>query len=322
MNVTDSKGYRTVSRRSAIDGAVTDESGSDGHSRLTLNELAQTMDSRGQPHVEKVRSEWNRRRRDTAPVLKVHELSKNFGAVRILNDVTFQMAEGEVISLIGASGSGKSTLLRCINFLETPTSGRMEVMGDAISITTNRPGKSEITNRAKIRLFRQRTGMVFQNFNLWPHRTVIGNVTEALVYVLGKGRREAEDMALSALSKVGMAEFRDRYPSQLSGGQQQRVAIARVLAMRPKIMLFDEPTSALDPELVGEVLKVIRTLAEEGATILLVTHEMRFARDVSSRMIFLRKGILEQDDAPEELFRNPASEAVKRFLSSVMPAAA
>ncbi|TIN32220.1 MAG: amino acid ABC transporter ATP-binding protein, partial [Mesorhizobium sp.] len=213
------------------------------------------MDSRGQPHVEKVRSEWNRRRRDTAPVLKVHELSKNFGAVRILNDVTFQMAEGEVISLIGASGSGKSTLLRCINFLETPTSGRIEVMGDAISITTNRPGKSEITNRAKIRLFRQRTGMVFQNFNLWPHRTVIGNVTEALVYVLGKGRREAEDMALSALSKVGMAEFRDRYPSQLSGGQQQRVAIARVLAMRPKIMLFDEPTSALDPELVGEVLK-------------------------------------------------------------------
>ncbi|TIP18034.1 MAG: amino acid ABC transporter ATP-binding protein, partial [Mesorhizobium sp.] len=150
--------------------------------------------------------------------------------VRILNDVTFQMAEGEVISLIGASGSGKSTLLRCINFLETPTSGRIEVMGDAISITTNRPGKSEITNRAKIRLFRQRTGMVFQNFNLWPHRTVIGNVTEALVYVLGKGRREAEDMALSALSKVGMAEFRDRYPSQLSGGQQQRVAIARVLA--------------------------------------------------------------------------------------------
>lgn len=322
MNVTDSKGYRTVSRRSAIDGAVTDESGSDGHSRLTLNELAQTMDSRGQPHVEKVRSEWNRRRHDMAPVLKVHELSKNFGAVRILNDVTFQMAEGEVISLIGASGSGKSTLLRCINFLETPTSGRIEVMGDAISITTNRPGKSEITNRAKIRLFRQRTGMVFQNFNLWPHRTVIGNVTEALVYVLGRGRREAEDMALSALSKVGMAEFRDRYPSQLSGGQQQRVAIARVLAMRPKIMLFDEPTSALDPELVGEVLKVIRTLAEEGATILLVTHEMRFARDVSSRMIFLRKGILEQDDAPEELFRNPASEAVKRFLSSVMPAAA
>ena len=314
MSVTDSEGYRT--------GAVTDVSGSDSHIRqAAINELAQTTDNRAKPGVGKVQSEWNRRRHDTAPVLKVHELSKSFGAVRILNDVSFQMAEGEVISLIGASGSGKSTLLRCINFLETPTSGRIEVMGDAISIT-DRPGKREISNRQKIRLFRQRTGMVFQNFNLWPHRTVIGNVTEALVYVLGKGGREAEDMALSALSKVGMAEFRDRYPSQLSGGQQQRVAIARVLAMRPKIMLFDEPTSALDPELVGEVLKVIRTLAEEGATILLVTHEMRFARDVSSRMIFLRKGILEQDDAPEELFRNPASEAVKRFLSSVMPAAA
>ncbi len=320
MNVTDSKGYRTVSRRCVEDGGVTYRSGSD--CQVAISELAQTSDNRAQSGVEKMQAEWNRTRHDMAPVLKVHELSKAFGAVRILNDVTFQMAEGEVISLIGASGSGKSTLLRCINFLETPTSGRIEVMGDAISITSNRPGKSEITNRAKIRLFRQRTGMVFQSFNLWPHRTVIGNVTEALVYVLGKGRREAEDMALSALSKVGMAEFRDRYPSQLSGGQQQRVAIARVLAMRPKIMLFDEPTSALDPELVGEVLKVIRTLAEEGATILLVTHEMRFARDVSNRMIFLRKGMLEQDDAPEELFRNPASEAVKRFLSSVMPAAA
>lgn len=308
--------------RCVAEGAVTDGSRIDGHSRqAAMHELAQTTDNWARPGDEKMQAEWDPRRHDIPPVLKVHELSKAFGAVRILNDVTFRMAEGEVISLIGASGSGKSTLLRCINFLETPTSGRIEVMGDAISIT-NRPGKSEITNRAKIRLFRQRTGMVFQSFNLWPHRTVIGNVTEALVYVLGKGWREAEDMALSALSKVGMAEFRDRYPSQLSGGQQQRVAIARVLAMRPKIMLFDEPTSALDPELVGEVLKVIRTLAEEGATILLVTHEMRFARDVSNRMIFLRKGMLEQDDAPEELFRNPASEAVKRFLSSVMSAAA
>lgn len=321
MNLTDSKEYRAVSGR-CVAGGLTDRNGSDGHIRQPANnELAQTSDNWARPGVEKMQAEWDRRRHDMAPVLEVHELSKSFDAVRILNDVTFQMAQGEVVSLVGASGSGKSTLLRCINFLETPTSGRIVVTGDAISITSNRRGKSEITNGAKIRLFRQRTGMVFQNFNLWPHRTVIGNVTEALVYVLRKGRREAEDMGLSALSKVGMAEFRDRYPSQLSGGQQQRVAIARVLAMRPKIMLFDEPTSALDPELVGEVLKVIRTLAEEGATILLVTHEMRFARDVSNRMIFLRKGILEQDDAPEELFRNPASEAVKRFLSSVMPAA-
>jgi octopine/nopaline transport system ATP-binding protein len=151
---------------------------------------------------------------------------------------------------------------------------------------------------------------------------VLGNVTEALIYVLGKNSREAEEVALSALSKVGMVDFRDRHPGQLSGGQQQRVAIARVLAMRPKLMLFDEPTSALDPELAGEVLKVIRTLAGEGATILLVTHEMRFARDVSNRMIFLHKGIVEQEDVPEELFRNPASGAVERFLSSVISTAA
>jgi octopine/nopaline transport system ATP-binding protein len=151
---------------------------------------------------------------------------------------------------------------------------------------------------------------------------VLGNVMEALVYVLRLAKKEAAEVALATLAKVGMAEFRDRYPHQLSGGQQQRVAIARVLAMRPKLMLFDEPTSALDPELVGEVLKVIRTLAEEGATILLVTHEMRFARDVSNRMIFLQKGRLEQDDTPEELFRNPASQAVRQFLSSVMPASA
>jgi octopine/nopaline transport system ATP-binding protein len=162
--------------------------------------------------------------------------------------------------------------------------------------------------------------MVFQNFNLWPHRTVLGNVTEALIYVLKLSRKEAEEIALAALAKVGMEKFRERYPQQLSGGQQQRVAFARVLAMRPKLMLCDEPTSALDPELVGEVLKIIRKLAEEGATILLVTHEMRFARELSNRMLFLQKGRLEQDDTPEELFRNPASEAVKRFLSSVMPA--
>ena len=255
-------------------------------------------------------------------VLKVHELTKAFGSTNVLDGISFRMKEGEVISLIGSSGCGKSTALRCINFLETPTSGQIEFMGQAISVNCNKRGESEIVNGSYIRAFRQRIGMVFQNFNLWPHRTVLGNVTEALVYVLKLSRKEAEEVALSALSKVGMASFRDRYPHQLSGGQQQRVAFARVLAMRPKLMLCDEPTSALDPELVGEVLKVIRTLAEEGATILLVTHEMRFARDVSNRMIFLQEGRLEQDDTPEELLRNPATEAVKRFLSSVMPASA
>ncbi|MCF1473608.1 amino acid ABC transporter ATP-binding protein [Agrobacterium vitis] len=255
-------------------------------------------------------------------VLKVHDLVKAFGSVNILNGINFRMREGEVISLIGSSGSGKSTALRCVNFLETPTSGQIDVMGEAISVITNERGEREIVNACNIREFRRRIGMVFQSFNLWPHRTVLGNVTEALIYVLKKQKHEAQEMALSALGKVGMVDFRYRYPHQLSGGQQQRVAIARVLAMAPKLMLFDEPTSALDPELVGEVLKVIRTLADEGATILLVTHEMRFARDVSNRMIFLHKGIVEQDDTPEELFRNPASGAVERFLSSVMPAAA
>ncbi|RWA74179.1 MAG: amino acid ABC transporter ATP-binding protein [Mesorhizobium sp.] len=257
-----------------------------------------------------------------APVLKVRELRKAFGAASVLNGVSLQMRQGEVISLVGSSGSGKSTALRCINFLETPSSGEIEVMGDAISAFQNELHETEIINAANIRIFRRRIGMVFQSFNLWPHRTVLGNVTEALVYVLRKNKREANEAALSALSKVGMADFGHRYPSQLSGGQQQRVAIARVLAMQPKLMLFDEPTSALDPELVSEVLKVIRTLADEGATILLVTHEMRFAREVSNRMIFLHKGVVAQDAGPEELFRNPATQAVKQFLSSVISTAA
>ncbi|MCM2475570.1 amino acid ABC transporter ATP-binding protein [Rhizobium sp. CG5] len=253
-------------------------------------------------------------------VLKVRDLVKAFGPTKVLDGITFGMREGEVISLIGPSGCGKSTALRCINFLETPTSGQVDFLGDAISVGLNAEGESTIVNASNIRLFRRQIGMVFQNFNLWPHRTVLGNVMEALIYVLKLDAKVAAEVAGSALSKVGMSSFHERYPHQLSGGQQQRVAIARVLAMRPKLMLFDEPTSALDPELVGEVLKVIRTLAEEGATILLVTHEMRFAREVSNRMIFLQKGRLEQDDTPDELFRNPATDAVERFLSSVMPA--
>ncbi|BCG93515.1 amino acid ABC transporter ATP-binding protein [Mesorhizobium sp. 131-2-1] len=257
-----------------------------------------------------------------APVLKVHELRKAFGAVSVLNGVSFQLRQGEVISLIGSSGSGKSTALRCINFLDTPSSGEIAVMGDAISVLPNDRRETKLINAAKIRTFRRRIGMVFQSFNLWPHRTVLENVTEALIYVLKKRKRDADEIALSALSKVGMADFSHRYPGQLSGGQQQRVAIARALAMQPKLMLFDEPTSALDPELVSEVLKVIRTLADEGATILLVTHEMRFAREVSNRMIFLHKGAIEQDAGPEESFRNPATQAVKQFLSSVISTAA
>ncbi|MBB3354562.1 octopine/nopaline transport system ATP-binding protein [Rhizobium sp. BK049] len=253
-------------------------------------------------------------------LLKVHELTKTFGSTKVLDGISFDMREGEVISLIGSSGCGKSTALRCINFLEMPTSGRIEFMGQSVSVVNEERGGSQIVNARDIRNLRRQIGMVFQNFNLWPHLSVLSNVTEALVWVLKLGKKDAEEVALSALSKVGMASFRDRYPQQLSGGQQQRVAIARVLAMRPKLMLCDEPTSALDPELVAEVLKVIRALAEAGATILLVTHEMRFARDVSNRMIFLQNGRLEQDDEPKELFRNPATEGVKRFLSTVMAA--
>lgn len=248
-------------------------------------------------------------------VLKVAGLTKTFGTTPVLDGIGFTMKPGEVVSLVGSSGCGKSTALRCINFLETPTSGRIEVMGKAVSVGRNAPGESEIVNREAILTFRRQVGMVFQNFNLWPHRTALANVTEALRCVLKMSRKDAEEVALAALAKVGMADFRDRYPHRLSGGQQQRVAIARVLAMRPKLMLCDEPTSALDPELVGEVLKIIRILAEEGATILLVTHEMRFARDVSNRMIFLQRGRVEQDGAPDELFRNPATDAVRRFLS-------
>ena len=247
-------------------------------------------------------------------VLKVKDLVKVFGSTKVLGGVSFSMKEGEVVSMIGSSGCGKSTALRCTNFLETPTSGQIEFMGEAISVTSDAHGETKIVNAAAVKTFRRQIGMVFQNFNLWPHRTVLGNVTEALVYVLKHSRKEAEETALWALSRVGMDTFRDRHPHQLSGGQQQRVAFARVLAMRPKLMLCDEPTSALDPELVGEVLKIIRKLAEDGATILLVTHEMRFARELSNRMIFLQKGRLEQDDTPEELFRNPASEAVMRFF--------
>ena len=253
-------------------------------------------------------------------VLKIDGLVKTFGASRVLDGIGFSMRKGEVISLIGSSGCGKSTALRCINFLETPTAGRITVLGETVSVRPGPRGMSEIDNRPAIQTFRRRVGMVFQSFNLWPHRTALGNVTEPLVCVLRMSRREAEDAARAALAKVGMDEFRDRMPDRLSGGQQQRVAIARMLALKPAVMLCDEPTSALDPELVGEVLKIIRTLAEEGATILLVTHEMRFARDVSNRMIFLQNGRVEQDDAPEELFRNPATQAVERFLSSIVPA--
>jgi octopine/nopaline transport system ATP-binding protein len=252
--------------------------------------------------------------------LRITGLHKSFGTFPVLEGIDLAVSPGEVVSLIGSSGSGKSTLLRCVNFLEMPDQGTIRVFDKSVSVSRERNRALSAVNRGQIRDIRKIVGMVFQNFNLWPHRTALGNVTEALVHVLGQRKAEARDVGLAALEKVGMAGFADRYPSHLSGGQQQRVAIARVLAMRPKVMLFDEATSALDPELVGEVLRVLRLLAEEGNTILQVTHEMRFARDVSDRMVFLHKGRILQDAAPDELFNNPAGEPVRRFLSGLSAA--
>jgi ABC-type histidine transport system ATPase subunit len=248
-------------------------------------------------------------------VLRVDALHKRFGDVAVLKGIDLKVRRGEVISLIGSSGSGKSTLLRCLNFLEMPTSGAIEINGRGLHIDTESNGTTRLSNPRLVDAFRQELGMVFQNFNLWPHRTVLENVTEALIWVKKMRRVDADVRAMEVLTRVGMAEKRTAYPSALSGGQQQRVAIARVLAMQPGIMLFDEPTSALDPELVGEVLRVIRQLADEGNTILLVTHEMRFAREVSSRILFLHQGVIEDDGTPEEVFNNSKSERVRKFLS-------
>lgn len=245
--------------------------------------------------------------------LSLSDLRKSYGANEVLKGISLSAKDGEVISLIGASGSGKSTLLRCIPMLEIPNAGSVSLGGLTLS---PRGGKLSRAEEATARKMRQGLGFVFQNFNLWPHRTVLENVIEAPLFVQGRPRAEAIEEALSLLEKVGLAEKRDAYPSQLSGGQQQRVAIARALAQRPAALLFDEPTSALDPELVGEVLKVIQNLAEEGRTMLIVTHEMGFAREVSARAIFLHQGIIEEDGPPAQVFDNPNSERCRAFVGN------
>lgn len=252
-----------------------------------------------------------------APALIVEDLHKCFGSVEVLKGVSLTANTGDVIAMIGSSGSGKSTCLRCINLLETPDSGRVLVKGEEIRMRRLRDGRSAPADRKQVDRIRSRLGMVFQSFNLWSHMTVLQNVTEAPIRVLGLSKGEARDRAEALLAKVGIAEKRDSYPSHLSGGQQQRAAIARALAMEPEVMLFDEPTSALDPELVGEVLRVMRSLAEEGRTMIVVTHEMGFARDVSSRVIYLHAGRIEEEGPPHEIFANPKSERFKQFLGSV-----
>jgi ABC-type histidine transport system ATPase subunit len=249
--------------------------------------------------------------------VNVDSLRKSFGSIEVLKGVSLRASQGDVVSIIGSSGSGKSTFLRCINLLEEPSGGQIKVGSEQIQFKGT-PGKDyRIADQKQVERIRQRLGMVFQNFALWEHMTVLQNVTEAPIKVLGMKRAEATDYAMDLLERVGLAEKPDAYPGFLSGGQKQRVAIARALAMKPEVMLFDEPTSALDPELVNEVLKVIQNLAEEGRTMILVTHEMRFARDVSSKVLYLHEGLIEEEGSPDKVFNNPSSERCRSFLQSI-----
>jgi len=253
----------------------------------------------------------------TTSAVIVDDLHKAFGELEVLKGVSLNAREGDVVSMIGASGSGKSTFLRCINFLEMPTKGRIVVTGEEIALKPARDGNLHPSDKRQLERIRTKLGMVFQSFNLWQHMTVIENVMEAPVHVLKVPKAEARARAEALLQKVGLYDKRDQYPAFLSGGQQQRAAIARALAMEPKVMLFDEPTSALDPELVGEVLKVIRDLAKEGRTMILVTHEMKFARDVSSHVIYLHQGVIEEEGPPAQVFGTPRSERCKQFVSGI-----
>jgi len=255
-------------------------------------------------------------RAGTDAALIAEDVYKSFGALEVLKGVTVTARDGDVISIIGSSGSGKSTFLRCINFLETPDSGRIVLGGEEIRVKQDRVGRSVGADQSQIDRLRTQLGMVFQSFNLWSHMTVLQNVMEGPVHVLKRAKGDVEAEAMALLEKVGIAEKRDGYPSELSGGQQQRVAIARALAMRPKVLLFDEPTSALDPELVGEVLRVMQALAEEGRTMIVVTHEMGFAREVSNHAVFLHAGRIEEEGAPAKVFGAPESERCKQFLAS------
>jgi len=252
---------------------------------------------------------------DPGAAVVVEDLHKRFGQLEVLKGVSLVAHEGDVISMIGSSGSGKSTFLRCINLLETPDDGRVWINGELIRMKKGRNDRSVPADNAQVDRIRTRLGMVFQSFNLWTHMTVLQNVIEAPVHVLGVPKAEAIERAHALLAKVGLHEKAAAYPSHLSGGQQQRVAIARALAMQPKVMLFDEPTSALDPELVGEVLRVMRQLAEEGMTMIIVTHEMGFAREVSSEVIFLHQGRIEEHGPPEQVLANPRSERCRQFLA-------
>lgn len=250
-----------------------------------------------------------------APTLEVEDIHKSFGGLEVLKGISLSAHDGDVISLIGSSGSGKSTFLRCINFLEMPDRGLVRLSGEAVQVKAGRKGPM-VADERQLQRLRAGLGFVFQSFNLWPHMTILQNLIEAPMQVKGLSKAEASDIAEALLEKVGIAHKRHEYPSHMSGGQQQRAAIARALAMEPQVILFDEPTSALDPELVVEVLGVMRGLAEEGRTMVIVTHEMGFARDVSSQVVFLHQGRIEEQGAPEQIFTNPTSPRLRQFLAS------
>jgi len=246
-------------------------------------------------------------------LIRVENLEKHFGELKVLKDVSLNVKPQEVVVIFGRSGSGKSTLLRCINFLEEPTGGCIEVDGTRMEC-----GYADRARKDNIREIRMKAGMVFQDFNLFPHLTVMENLIEAPVTVRGESKKEATERGKELLDKVGLSEKADQYPIRLSGGQKQRVAIARALNMRPKIMLFDEPTSALDPELIGEVLTVMKTLAEDGMTMMVVSHEMGFAREVADRMCFFDEGVILEEGPPDQMIKSPRQERTKRFLEAVL----
>lgn len=253
---------------------------------------------------------------DSHPIaLDLQGIHKSYGSLEVLKGVSLTAHDGDVISILGSSGSGKSTLLRCINLLEKPTSGKIIVGQEELKLKSHK-GELVAADNKQLEKFRSKIGFVFQNFNLWPHKTILQNIIEGPTQVLGISKADAIKDAERLLTKVGLLDKKDAYPDNLSGGQRQRVAIARSLAMHPQVLLFDEPTSALDPELVNEVLSVMRELAAEGRTMLIVTHEMRFAREVSSKVVFLHQGRIEEIGTPEEVFDHPKSARVREFMAS------
>ncbi|MEI3336502.1 MAG: amino acid ABC transporter ATP-binding protein [Clostridium sp.] len=250
--------------------------------------------------------------------INVHNLGKKFNDLEVLKDINVEISTGEVVCVVGPSGSGKSTFLRCLNYLEEPTSGEIVIDNDVIKGTDKKNDKISKINKKEANKIREHVGMVFQSFNLFPHKTVMENVIEAPITVQKAKKKDIEKVAIDLLEKVGMSERKDYYPNQLSGGQQQRVAIARALAMKPDIMLFDEPTSALDPEMVGEVLNVMKTLAQDGMTMVIVTHEMGFAAEVADKVIFMEGGYIIEEGTPEDVIRNPKTERAQKFFSSIL----